>query len=347
MSKVKVLVVDDSAVMRQFLVEGLSRHKDIEIVGTAPDAYVARNKILMLKPDVVTLDIQMPKIDGITFLQKIIKHYPVPVVIVSSLNKEVLDGAMSAIKAGTVDYVEKPASNGDRNKTMKLLAKKIKDLNKAKVKFRTEYKASASSVRQVSNDLMRNTVIAIGASTGGTVAIKQILTRLPTGFAPVIITQHMPAEFTKSFANRLDTLCRLSVKEAQDGDLVEQGKALIAPGGHHMILRQGANGYFVKLDKSPLVHNQRPSVDVMFNSVADVAGRDSIGVILTGMGADGADGLLRMKESGAYTISQDKASCVVFGMPKRAIEVGAACEVLDIKNIPNVLVKKFNASSDQ
>lgn len=334
---VKVLIVDDSAIVRKVLSENLSRQRGIEVVGTAPDPYVARDKIVTLKPDVITLDIEMPRMDGLTFLKKLMKFHPLPVIIVSSLTPKGGRVAMDALSLGALEVVSKPStaySVGDMSAQLSNKIRAVANVNmKAKIS-ETQFTPSPKAVlHSHAMTTTTNKIIAIGASTGGTEAIKTVLMGLPFNAPGVIVVQHMPAKFTTSFAERLDSLCNLSVKEAKDGDTVANGCALIAPGNFHMLLKRSGARYYVRVKHGPMVHHQRPSVDVLFDSVADYAGGNAIGIILTGMGADGADGLLKMKQAGAITIAQDEKSCVVFGMPKEAIERGAADNVVSLERI--------------
>lgn len=338
--RIKVLIVDDSAVIRNYLRMELSHVKDIEISGTAPDAYIARNKIFQLSPDVLILDIQMPKVDGLTFLKKIMKYHPLPVIIFSSYTKSGVSIALEALEAGAIDFIQKPASFADNKNTINVLAEKIREAKKAKIL------KSSNGSRQKAKDIKTkissvDRIIAIGASTGGTVAIKEILTNLPSRVPPILIAQHMPPVFTKTFADRLSKDCAINVKEAENGERLEIGKALVAPGNYHMELAKGNKNYFVKLSQKEPVNNQRPSVDVLFKSVAKIAGDDSIGVILTGMGHDGAGGLLEMRKSGAFTIAQDKETSVVFGMPKYAIKIGSTSIIAPLDDIAGVLLSKL------
>ncbi len=337
--RIRVLVVDDSAVVRKVFTEELSREKDIEVVGTAPDPYVARDKIVQLKPDVITLDIEMPRMDGLTFLRKIMKFFPLPVIIVSSLTKSGSETAMDALSYGAVDVLAKPSVSYSVGDMGLQLADKIRAAARVNVRGMVVKKRDTGSVvkpRSLALSATTNKIVAIGASTGGTEAIKDILTRFPKNMPGMVIAQHMPAKFTASFAKRLDAMCAIKVKEAKDGDSVTKGQALIAPGNYHMLLARSGARYYVRVKDGPLVHHQRPAVDVLFKSVAKYAGANAIGIILTGMGADGAAGLLKMKEAKARTIAQDKDSCVVFGMPKKAIELGAVDRVTSLKDIPKV-----------
>ena len=337
MENIKVLIVDDSAIVRKVFTEELSRERGIEVIGTAPDPYVARDKIVKLKPDVVTLDIEMPRMDGLTFLKKLMKHFPLPVIIVSSLTTKGGKLAMEALSLGALEVISKPSAAYSVGDMSVQLAEKIRAVAHVNVKSSIQQNKVSDTVKpeRASRALSATTnkIIAIGASTGGTEAIKTVLTSMPHNSPGIIIVQHMPAKFTTSFAERLDFLSAIKVKEAEDGDSVVNGRALIAPGNYHMLLKRSGALYYVQVKSGPLVHHQRPSADVLFKSVADYAGENAVGVIMTGMGSDGAEGLLKMKEAGARTIAQDEQSCVVFGMPKEAIKLGAAEKVVGLQNI--------------
>lgn len=334
---IRVLVVDDSAVVRKVFSNELSRERGIEVVGTAPDPYVARDKIVKLKPDVITLDIEMPRMDGLTFLKKLMKHYPLPVIIVSSLTQKGGKLAMEALSLGALEVISKPSAAYSVGDMSVQLADKIRAVARVNVQARTESEKisngikPAVAIRALSSTT--NKIIAIGASTGGTEAIKTVLTTMPPNAPGIVIVQHMPAQFTTSFAERLDSLSEIHVKEAKNGDSVVNGQALLAPGNFHMLLKRSGARYYVDVKNGPLVHHQRPAADVLFRSVANYVGANAIGIILTGMGADGAAGLLLMKEAGARTIAQDEKSCVVFGMPKEAIKLGAAEKVVSLGNV--------------
>ena len=333
---IKVLIVDDSAIVRRVLFEQLSKQKGILIVGTAPDPYVARDKIVKLKPDVITLDIEMPRMDGITFLKKLMKHYPLPVIIVSSLTTKGSKLALEALSLGALEVISKPSAAYSVGDMSLQLAEKIKAVNGARMMPAPSQKAETTPMAAMGSKALAattNKIIAIGASTGGTEALKKVLTRLPRNTPGIVVVQHMPAKFTTSFAQRLNELCQMTVKEAQDGDTVTNGQVLIAPGNYHMIFKRSGARYYVDIKKGPLVHYQRPAVDVLFKSVARYAGANALGIILTGMGKDGAAGLLDMKTAGSVTIAQDEKSCVVFGMPKEAINMGAVDHVQDIDRI--------------
>jgi len=333
---IKVLVVDDSAVVRKVFTEQLSKQKGIVVVGTAPDPYVARNKIVKLKPDVITLDIEMPRMDGITFLRKLMQHFPLPVIIVSSLSAKGSKIAFEALSLGALEVISKPSAAYSVGDMSLQLAEKIRAVHRAKIMpVPTQNAGDASQGPVKSNALTAatNKIIAIGASTGGTEALKKVLTRLPQNTPGIVVVQHMPAQFTTSFAERLNELCQMKVKEAKNGDSVINGQVLIAPGNFHMIFKRSGARYYVEIKKGPLVHYQRPAVDVMFRSVAKYAGVNALGIILTGMGKDGAVGMLEMKQAGAINIAQDEKSSVVFGMPKEAINIGAVDYIKDIHSI--------------
>jgi len=338
---IRVLVVDDSALVRKLLTEELSRYDDITVVGTAVDPYVAREKIIALKPDVITLDVEMPRMDGLSFLVKLMKHYPVPVIIVSSLTPANSDAAIRALALGAVDVIGKPGSAMSVPDISRQLVQSIRAASLAKLVKRSEPTVANPSLARaapmISGLSMTHKIIALGASTGGTQALEAVITRLPPGMPGIVVCQHMPEKFTASFAQRLNAGSALDVREARDGDAVVPGVVLIAPGNFHMMLTLSGAQYQVRVKDGPRVHHQRPAVDVLFASVAKHAGRNAIGAIFTGMGADGAKGLLQMREAGAHTIAQDEASCVVFGMPKEAIKLGAAVEILPLSQIAGAL----------
>jgi two-component system chemotaxis response regulator CheB len=337
---INVLVVDDSAIVRKIFSEELSSYPDIQVVGTAPDPYVARDKILSLKPDVLTLDIEMPRMDGLTFLRKLMKYYPLPTVVVSSLTTKGGKLTLEALDVGAVDVIAKPGPSYAVGDMSAQLADKIRAAARARLKKNDEGKAEKTinppikALAQTSNK-----VIAVGASTGGTEALKVLLTQMPPNSPGMVIVQHMPANFTTAFAERLNGMCQINVREAKDGDRISNGLALIAPGNYHMLLRRSGAVYYVEVKTGPMVHHQRPAVDVLFKSTAQYAGANAIGVILTGMGADGASGLLDMKNSGSATIAQDENTCVVFGMPKEAIKLGAVDKVMPIDQIATQIIR--------
>jgi len=337
-SKIRVLVVDDSAIVRKILTESLSAEPDLEVVGTAPDPYVARDKILSLKPDVVTLDIEMPRMDGLTFLKKLMRFHPLPVIVISSLGQASCRMAIEAMRLGAVEVLAKPSGPYSVGELRLVLANKIRAAAAARVRppqaRQAEEKPPEPAPPPLPEGPFNSTlVMAIGASAGGTEAIQRILLEMPEDSPPIVIVQHIPAGFSRAFADRLNGICRIRVKEATDGDQVEPGQALVAPGDFHMLVRRSGNGGRVAVREGPRVHYQRPSVDVLFASVAEVYKQDAIGVLLTGMGSDGAEGLLKMKNAGAYTVCQDEATSVVFGMPREAIRLGAAQKVLPLDQI--------------
>jgi two-component system chemotaxis response regulator CheB len=346
---IRVLIVDDSAIVRKILSEALTGEPDIEVVGTAPDPYIARDKILALQPDVLTLDIEMPRMDGLTFLRKLMEFHPMPVIIISSLGQASCKAALEALQSGAVEVLAKPGGPYSVGELRLVLAAKIRAAAAARLRTRTAVPPSPHPVhqgpvaRQDGFDLKK--VIAIGASTGGTEAIADVLTRIPDNCPGIVITQHIPANFSRAFAERLNRICQMAVKEAADGDELAPGLVLVAPGDFHMLLRKRPGGYFVSVKDGPRVCYQRPSVDVMFRSVAEVAKSEAVGVLLTGMGSDGAAGMLQMKQAGAETIAQDEASCVVFGMPREAIRMGAADHVQSLANIPGAILSAVRAKS--
>ncbi len=338
--KIKVLIVDDSAIVRKLLAECLSAEPDLEVVGTAPDAFVARDKILSLRPDVLTLDIEMPRMDGLTFLKKLMRFHPLPVVIISSLAQASSQAAVEALQSGAVEVLSKPGGPYSVGELKHDLPLKIRAAAQARIARRAVEPAAAGypCAAVPAQAVNHSAIIAIGASTGGTEAIREVLTWMPEGSPGIVVVQHIPAVFSNALANRLNDLCRIQVREAADGDRVLPGHALIAPGNFHMTLRKFGSEYRVAVQDGEPVCYQRPSVDVLFDSVAGAAGADAIGAILTGMGADGAKGMLRMKRAGGRTIAQDQASCVVFGMPHEAIKIGAVDRVLPLDRIAGELM---------
>lgn len=332
---IRVLIVDDSAIVRKVLTRELSAAAGIEVVGAAPDPYIARDKIIQLNPDVLTLDIEMPRMDGITFLGKLMKSRPMPVVVLSSLTPQGGKTALAAIEAGAVDVMCKPGAAYSVGDACTVLVDKIRAAARAKLQKRTP---PVQSVQRLSMPETTNKIFAIGASTGGVQALTTVLERFPANIPGTLVVQHMPANFTRSFAERLDKHCAMKVKEAESGDRVLPGTVLIAPGGYHMVLQRSGANYFVEIKDGPMVCRQRPSVEVTFNSVAKIAGANAVGAILTGMGDDGAGGLLNMKNQGAHTIAQDEATSVVFGMPKEAIDRGAAEKIAPLQDIARLMI---------
>ena len=344
MKEIKVLIVDDSHVVRKMLSRELSKNSGITVIGTAPDPYIAREKIVRLNPDVITLDIEMPRMDGITFLKKVMQYKPLPVIIVSTLTARGSQVALEALSLGALDVVSKPGSAFSVGEMSRELAEKIRMAARANVAAPQKRRSAAPDTNGHSQSLKKTTnkIIAIGASTGGTAAILKVLSRFPENAPGVVVVQHMPAEFTANFAKRLDHLCRIRVREAKDNDSVLNGLALLAPGNFHMTLALSGTRYSVRLNQDSKVHHQRPAVDVLFRSVARFAGPNALGILLTGMGADGAQGLKAMKNQGAYAICQDEGSSVVYGMPREAVITGAADISLDINEIARTALRKIS-----
>jgi two-component system, chemotaxis family, protein-glutamate methylesterase/glutaminase len=383
--KIRVLVVDDSAIVRKVLTEAIAGEPDIEVVATAPDAYIARDKVLALRPDVITLDIEMPRMDGLTFLRQLMFLNPIPTLIVSSQGQASCAATFEALRCGAVDVVAKPATHQALREPRITLAEKIRgaasarprpatDLPATPTALQNERAARVEHVPQLSRPALAErlttrrdvgamllapaaspssittspSLIAIGASTGGTVAIQEILTRLPADMPPIVITQHIPPGFTSAFADRLNRICAMEVREATPGAVLRPGLALLAPGDHHLVVRDGLQGQFVELDRGPEVCYLRPSVDVMFLSIAEsVAASSALAVLLTGMGADGARGMLSLKQAGAATIAQDEASSVVYGMPREAVRLGAVGTIAALSAIPALLIRPTRAQKPE
>jgi len=363
--KIRVLIVDDSSIVRTLLTKLLSADPGIEVVGTAPDPYFARDKLIELKPDVMTLDIEMPRMDGVTFLEKVMQHFPVRTIIISSLSLKGSELALRALEAGAVDVMTKPAI--DVSQSLLALGEEIRQRVKVAANVNLDrlierknnvrpaetstVKAQSSAVRALGQlpshvtgqALSRTThqILAIASSTGGTEALKELLPKLPSDLPGTVIVQHMPPVFTKTFADSLQKICPFEVKEAENGDRVIPGRALLAPGNFHMELTRSGAFYYVRLHQEPSLHGVRPAADYLMKSVAKVAGNNAIGVVLTGMGKDGAEGLLSMKQAGSYNIAQDENSCVVFGMPKVAIDLGAIHIVSPLNKISALLFEQF------
>lgn len=348
---IKVLIVDDSAVVRQTLTSILSADAEIEVIGVASDPYVAVEKLRHLTPDVITLDVEMPRMDGITFLRKLMSQHPIPVVICSSLVGQGTDTQMKALEYGAVDIIAKPSMGTQKflHDTATRVVDAVKGASQARLKKlivnrHPQQKLSADAVLSAANQtqaMVETTekIIALGASTGGTEAIRYVLESMPANCPAIAIVQHMPEGFTRSFANRLDQLCQIRVKEAENSDTLLRGHARIAPGNQHMLIRRSGARYYIELREGPLVSRHRPSVDVLFRSAARYAGSNAVGVILTGMGDDGAAGLLEMVEVGAWTLGQDEASSVVYGMPKEAFVRGAVKQQLSLEKIGAAMLK--------
>jgi two-component system, chemotaxis family, protein-glutamate methylesterase/glutaminase len=348
--KIRVLIVDDSAVVRQTLTALLSDDPDIEVLGAAADPIIAAEKMAKDPPDVITLDVEMPRMDGLTFLQKLMHEHPIPVIICSSLAESGSDTALRALEYGAVDIITKPKLG-----TRQFLEEsKIRIADAVKAAAHARVRQGPRAIRDVSPKLTADAILAkpvpgalfqttekvivVGASTGGTEALREFLEAIPQDAAGIVIVQHMPEHFTRAFAQRLDGLCKISVKEAEDNDTVIRGRALIAPGNRHTLLKRSGARYFVEVKDGPLVSRHRPSVDVLFRSAARYGGKNCVGVIMTGMGDDGAHGMLEMKQAGAATIAQDEKSSVVFGMPKEAIKLGGVDEVLPLDAIARAVL---------
>ncbi len=346
--RIRVLIVDDSAIVRRILNDALTGEPDLEVVGTAPDPYVARDKILALAPDVVTLDIEMPRMDGLTFLRKLMRYRPLPVVVISSLAQGACQAALKALELGAVEVLAKPGGPHSVGELRETLASKIRAAAASRISRSVLPAAATSSVRHVleppSAPVMQGSsrpshgIIAIGASTGGTEAIATVLRVFPKDAPATLVVQHIPPGFSRAFANRMNDTCVIDVKEAEDGDVLRPNLALVAPGDFHMLLRKSGGRYFVNVKSGPRVCYQRPSVDVLFHSIAEAAGSTATAALLTGMGSDGAQGLLKMRQAGAHTIAQDEASCVIFGMPREAIQLRAAEKVLPLDRIAPALL---------
>lgn len=349
MSKIRVVVVDDSALVRSLLTEIINRQSDMECVGAAADPIVAREMIRELNPDVITLDVEMPRMDGIDFLARLMRLRPTPVVMVSTLTERGAEVTMRALELGAIDFVAKPkAGVADGIRALSEdISDKIRIASRAKLRRtapasaqQSQRSAPPSSIGRMSTEK----IIFIGASTGGTEATKEVLMGLPSDSPAVVITQHMPPGFTKSYSVRLDGLCRISVKEAQDGERILPGHAYIAPGGLHLSVERSGANYIARVQDTEPVMRHRPSVEVLFKSAARVVGPNALGVMLTGMGADGATAMKAMRDAGSYNLVQDEASCVVFGMPKEAIAAGAAHEVLPLSKIAPKLIERLRSS---
>lgn len=349
--KIRVLVVDDSAVVRQTLINIINSDPEMEVMAAAANPFAAAEKMRDEVPNVITLDVEMPRMDGITFLQKIMSQYPIPVVICSSLAEDHSGTAIKALEYGAVEIIQKPKVGTKQfleESTIRICDAikaaahvNVQPLRKSR-SVEPKLTADAIMPKPKNNAMVKTTekVVVVGASTGGTEAIRVFLESLPPDAPGIVIVQHMPEHFTKSFAQRLDSLCKISVKEARDNDTVMTGRALIAPGNYHTLLKRSGARYYVEVKEGPLVSRHRPSVDVLFRSTARYAGPNAVGVIMTGMGDDGARGMLEMKEAGAYTIGQDEATCIVYGMPHEAFKLGAVDKVLPLEGIADKVLLK-------
>jgi two-component system, chemotaxis family, protein-glutamate methylesterase/glutaminase len=342
--KIRVLVVDDSALARRAISEALALDPEIEVVGTASDPYVARDEILALQPDVVTLDLEMPRMDGLTFLKILQKHHPLPVVIISSFTQSGSAKALEALEAGALDVLAKPASSANFGQLAQQLAYHVK----AAAQSRRRKTAAAGPVTPVAppippGEFSSRRVILIGASTGGIEALRFLLPSLPNGLPPILVVQHIPANFSRILANHLNEVCPFEVREAVDGEELQTGSCLVAPGDFHLALVAAGQRYKVKLSQSPPVHHCRPSVDILFRSAAEHAGDQAVAVLLTGMGVDGARGLRLLRAAGAYTLAENEESCVVFGMPQAAINLGAAERVVSLQRMPRAILQALQS----
>ena len=347
----KVLVVDDSALVRKVLGEEISKFSDFSVVGSAIDPYDAREKIFQLRPDILTLDLEMPRMDGLSFLAKLMKHHPLPVVVVSSQAPEGSKSAMDALELGAVEIVPKPGSQftvPDVGQKLIYALRAAAAVPVEKLKISQLIAGKDKKPLKISTRALKTThkLIAIGASTGGTQAIESLMSRMPVDAPGIVIVQHMPASFTGTFAKRLNNVSSMQVREAKDREDITPGVALVAPGDKHMVVAKNGARYQVRIKNGPRVHFQRPSVDVLFQSVAMNTGQNAVGVLLTGMGSDGAKGMLEMYESGAHTIVQDEESCIVFGMPKEAINLGGVKEILPLDRMPEAILQRIQASQN-
>ena len=345
MAKIRVLIIDDSALIRSVMREIINSQPDLEVVGQAPDPITARELIKQLNPDVLTLDVEMPRMNGLEFLEKLMRLRPMPVLMVSTLTEKGNDVTMKALELGAVDFITKPnlgISDG-LTELSNEIGDKIRAAARARIRRHGLNAATPDRPQPLSGHFLHTTekIIFVGSSTGGTEALKEFLTRMPATSPAVLITQHMPEAFTCSFAQRLDGLSAMTVKEAAHNERVVPGHAYIAPGHSHLLVKKSGAYYYTELSQADPVNRHRPSVDVLFNSAAQVAGPNALGVIMTGMGKDGAQGMLAMRQAGAYTIAQDEASCVVFGMPKAAIDIGAAVEVSSLHDIAGRVLERL------
>ena len=349
----RVLIVDDSAVVRKLIGDALRKERDIDVIGGASDPFVARDLILQHKPDLVTLDIEMPRMDGLTFLRRIMEHHPIPTIMISSLTQAGSAASVEALRLGAIDVIAKsggPQSVGELTAT---LVRRIHAFRAAPAMRLTRSTAGlqargTTGVARIGEDVGRRArgLVAIGASTGGTQALETLLTRLPADSPPIVVVQHMPAGFTKAFAERLNSVCALRVIEAAGNETIERGTVYIAPGNYHLTVEQAGLQLRTRLDQDALVHFQRPAVDVLFASAARLWGHSMVGLLLTGMGADGADGMVALRRAGAVTIAEAEESCVVFGMPKEAIARGGAVHVATILEMPGLIFESFDRLSD-
>ena len=334
--QIRVLIVDDSALVRRILCQAISQCDDMLVVGTASDPFVARDKILELHPDVVTLDLEMPRMDGLTFLKKLMRYHPLPVIVISSVGQASAVHALEALKLGAVEVFAKPNGSFSAGELTSALPDRIRAAAQSKKVTALNMNPGHSKQKAIRRQLL----IAIGASTGGTEAIEKLMTAMPLDCPPILVVQHIPAGFSTAFANRLDSLSQIKVKEAEDGDAIVPGCALVAPGNFHMVLQNSPTGMRVGIRSGPMVCYQRPSVDVLFRSIAEYLGDQCVAALLTGMGSDGAQGLLKLRQTGARTMTQDEGSCVVYGMPREAVRIGASEQSLPLGRIASALLEK-------
>lgn len=345
MATIKVLCVDDSSLIRSLMTRIVEQQPDMQMVATAANALIARDLIKQFNPDVLTLDVEMPHMDGLEFLDRLMRLRPMPVIMVSSLTTKGSETTLTALDLGAVDFIAKPEFHHAEGIALYAasLCEKIRAAALVKLQ-RTERSSAVPAIASTAR-LAEDALLAIGSSTGGTEALRRVLTTLPANCPGIVIAQHMPPGFTRSFAERLNLLCQITVKEAQDGEPILPGCAYIAPGDYHLTIARRHGHYHVVLNQAPAINRHRPSVDALFTSVAHVAGKKAVGAILTGMGADGAAGLLAMRQSGAWTLAQSEKTCVVFGMPREAIEIGAACEIADLTHIGQLMLNRAGAKA--
>ena len=355
MEKIKVVVVDDSALIRSLLKAIINRQTDMEVVGAAPDPLIAREMIRSLNPDMITLDVEMPKMDGLEFLEKLMRLRPTPVLMISTLTEKGSDVTLRALELGAIDFISKPKTDiaGGMQDYAEEITAKIRMVAKARVHQLVHSSRAANKSADAVLPAIRNRVtsteklLVFGASTGGTEALKEVLIQMPPDCPGIVIAQHMPEGFTKSFAARLDSLCKISVKEAEHGDRILPGHAYLAPGHSHLLVARSGANYLCELSQADPVNRHRPSVDVLYRTAANIAGKNAIGVIFTGMGKDGAAGMKEMHEAGAHTFAQDEASCVVFGMPKEAIAQGGVDEIVPLKDMAKKILTHLNVMGDK
>jgi two-component system chemotaxis response regulator CheB len=340
--RIRVLVVDDSALARRAIIDALSLDPAIEVIGTAPDPYVARDRILELRPDVVTLDMEMPRMDGLTFLRILQEHHPVPVVVLSTLTTAGSELAYQALAAGAVDVLAKPDAGRGIARIAWELANGVKAAARSRLRSKTAAPATQAGTLPIDASLAPGRMLFIGASTGGVEALRELMPQMPADIPPTVIVQHIPAGFSRIMANHLDELCRFKVREAVDGDLLQPGLCLVAPGDFHATVVASPRGHALRLLQTPPVHHCRPSVDVLFRSAAETLGAAAVAALLTGMGSDGARGMQMLRKAGARTLAESEESCVVFGMPAAAIQLGAAEQVVPLSQMPRAILRALS-----